>query len=121
MLSPREATQRANRWRSTPSPTMACFVSSPWLVTAAFRAFRRFSAISFLIKKESELTIVGIIIEHFFHKSSRGSRAASDRFGSSILKKTGIEALIIQKTLKIRARAASYVIENLFLILKMVS
>ena len=91
MLSPREATQRAKRWRSTPSPTIACFVSSPWLVTAAFRAFRRFSAVKFLINKEKELTIVGILIEHFFHKSSRRCCAASDRFCSSILKELEFE------------------------------
>ena len=47
MLRPREATHSANRWRSTASPTIACFVSSPWLVTAAFRAFRRFSSLDF--------------------------------------------------------------------------
>ena len=46
IFRPTEATYKANRWRSTPSPIMACLVSVPWWRTAASRAFFRDSEVT---------------------------------------------------------------------------
>ena len=55
IFRPTEATYKANRWRSTPSPIMACLVSVPWWRTAASRAFFRDSEVTICTDLSLEL------------------------------------------------------------------